>query len=178
MKDKPAKKIFGKALPKPWKPLVPALEPPKVETLAPKSSKGSLPRKEFEPIISRPVDLDRIAAELVIHLHDIDGDHEVKTCIGDIYKIVNALMDYSRLLELVCDEWDLQGFHRAIYEYHAEKLRAIAKKYQTAIGYDYDAAVAKCEAKKKRGRKEDDIGGDALELTMKRGRQSPEKKEK
>ena len=178
MSDKPAKKIFGMPLPMPWKPPVPGLAPPKVEAPVLKPSKGSLPRKIFEPIISRPVNLDRFAAELVIHLHDIDGDREVKTCMGDIYKIVNALMAYSRLLELVCNEWDLQGFHRATYEYHAEKLRAIAKKYQTAIDYDYDAAVAKCESKKKRNRKEDDIGGDALELALKRGRQNPKKKEK
>ena len=45
-------------------------------------------------------------------------------------------MDYARLLELACDEWDLQGFHRATYEYHAKKLRAIAKKYQVGIGGD------------------------------------------
>ena len=59
-------------------------------------------------------------------------------------------MDYARLLELACDEWDLQGFHRATYEYHAKKLRAIAKKYQVGIGYDYDVTVAKGEAKKKK----------------------------
>ena len=34
-----------------------------------------------------------------------------------------------------------QGFHRATYEYHAEKLRKIADKLQAGIGYDYDKAV-------------------------------------
>lgn len=172
MKNKLAKKAPPKSLPKPWKPPIPTKESSKTLPSKPKDTKGSFPRKVFEPIISRPVDLDRFAEELSIHLHDADGEREVKTCMGDIYKIINALMDYSRLLELVCDEWDLQGFHRATYEYHAEKLRAIAKKYQTAIGYDYDAAVAKCEAKKKRAKKEDDIGGDALELALKKRQQN------
>ena len=97
---------------------------------------------------------------------------------GDIYKIVNVFMDYARLLELVCDEWGLDAYHRAVNEVTADKLRSIAKKYQTAIGYDYDEAVAKCEAKKKRKPKDDDVGGDALELAMKRGKRSPKKKEK
>lgn len=86
-------------------------------------------------------------------------------------------MDYARLLELSCDEWDLQGYHRAIYELQAEKLRAIAKKYQESIGYDYDAAVARCEAKRKKKRKDDDIGGEALELFAKRGQKKSDKKE-
>lgn len=87
-------------------------------------------------------------------------------------------MDYARLLELACDEWDLQGFHRATYEYHAKKLRAIAKKYQVGIGYDYDVTVAKCEAKKKKPHKNDDIGGDAMELALKQARRQAQKEEK
>ena len=54
----------------------------------------------------------------------------MKTCYGDVVKIVNALRDYAKLLETVCDEWDLGGFHRATYEYQAEKLRQIADKLQ------------------------------------------------
>ena len=53
-------------------------------------------------------------------------------------------------VELAEREIDLEGFHRATYEYHAEKLRAIAKKYQAGIGYYYDAALVKCEAKKEK----------------------------
>lgn len=109
-----------------------------------------------------------MTTEITFRLHDADGDREIKSCYGDIYKTINALMDYARLLELVCEEWDLQPYHRAVYELHAEKLRAIATKYQKAIGYDYDAAVARCEAKKKQVHKDKDIGGDALDLAMKR----------
>ena len=154
MKDKLTKRPFSK----------PDTPKPPIHT-----SGSYSPRKLFEPIISRPMELEQYASEITLHMRDIDGDHEIRTCYGDIYKIVNALMDYARLLELVCDEWRLQGYHRVYYEYHAEKLRAIAKKYQEGIGYDYDAAIEQCKAKKKRGPKDDSIGGDALELAMSRG---------
>ena len=81
MKEKFTKKLFGKSSPKLWKP--------------------PCPRERFEPIISRPIELEKVT----LHLHDADGEREIKTCYGDIYKIVNALMDYARLLELACDEW-------------------------------------------------------------------------
>lgn len=179
MKEKFPKmsKIFGKTEPKRWEPPnVPKAPLPPVKT---GSAKGTFtPRKTFEPVISRPVELDLLAAEISLQFQDLDGLHEIKTCYGDIYKIVNALMGYSRMLEQVCDEWDLQGFHRATYEYHAEKLRDIAKKYQAGIGYDYDAAVERCKARKNRPRRNDDVGGDAMELTLKKARQEQQKKEK
>lgn len=105
-----------------------------------------LPSATYEPQLSASIDLERcLSREVLLHVFDLSGTHEVKTCCGDVVKIVNALRDYAKLLELVCDEWDLGGFHRAIYEYQAEKLRQIADKLQCGIGYDYDAAVRKCQ---------------------------------
>ena len=105
-----------------------------------------LPAATYEPRLSASIDLERgLSSEVLLHVFDLSGTHEVKTCYGDVVKIVNALRDYARLLELVCDEWDLGGFHRATYEYQAEKLRQIADKLQCGIGYDYDAAVRKCQ---------------------------------
>ena len=111
----------------------------------------------------------------MLRYRDLDGEHEIRTCPGDIYKIVNVFMDYARLLELINDEWDLNSYRRAVNEVTADKLRSIARKYQEAIGYDYEAAMAKCEAKKKKAHKDDDVGGDALELAMKRGRRGEKK---
>lgn len=103
-----------------------------------------LPSATYEPQLSASVDLERcLSSEVLLHVFDLSGTHEVKTCYGDVVKIVNALRDYAKLLETVCDEWELGGFHRAIYEYQAEKLRQIADKLQRGIGYDYDAAVRK-----------------------------------
>ena len=56
--------------------------------------------------------------------------------------------DYARLLEMACEQWDLTGFHRALYEYHAEKMREIAGKFQAGIGYDYDAAMENAAGKR------------------------------
>lgn len=93
----------------------------------------------------------------------------MKTCYGDVVKIVNALRDYAKLLETVCDEWELGGFHRATYEYQAEKLRQITDKLQCGIGYDYDAAVRKCQKLRGKRSRNADVGEDAMVLAVKRG---------
>lgn len=128
----------------------------------------NLPRDKFECMCIQPIELDAMREEIVIAFQDIKGPLEIKTCYGDIYKIVNALMDYSRMLEMACDEWQLKGYHRAVYEYHAEKLRAIAQKYQVGIHYDYDAAVEKCKKKRAKPQKDDDVGGEAIELAYRK----------
>ena len=69
-------------------------------------------------------------------------------------------------MESVCDQWELTGFHRATYEYHAEKLRKIADKLQTGIGYDYDKAVERCKRKRVKKSHSSDVGEDALLLTV------------
>lgn len=129
-----------------------------------------LPAATYEPQLSASIDLERcLSGEVLLHVFDLSGTHEVKTCYGDVVKIVNALRDYAKLLELVCDEWELAGFHRATYEYQAEKLRQIADKLQCGIGYDYDAAVRKCQKLRGKKPRNDDVGEDAMVLAVKRG---------
>jgi len=184
MSDKPNKKIFGGLVP--WKPIPlppgPALpqlpQPASPKALKSAPSPEDRRREAFEPIISRTIEMDKFTAEVILRYRDLDGEHEIRTCPGDIYKIVNVFMDYARLLELVNDEWDVDPYRRAVNEVTADKLRSIARKYQKAIGYDYEAAMAKCEAKRKKQCTDDDVGGDALELAMKRRKRSPKKKEK
>ena len=92
-----------------------------------------LPQESFRPMIAQSVQLEQfLGEELIFCFRNLDGVHTFTTCYGDIYKTVNALRDYVRLLESVCDQWELTGFHRATYEYHAEKLRKIADKLQAA----------------------------------------------
>ena len=93
-----------------------------------------LPKGLYEPVLRQPMELDfLLGQELSLCFHDLDGSHVFKTCYGDICKAVNALRDYARLLEMACEQWDLTGFHRALYEYHAEKMREIAGKFQDAL---------------------------------------------
>ena len=79
------------------------------------------------------------------------------------------------MLDIVCDQWELTGFHRATYEYHAGKLREIADKFQKAIGYDYAAAVEKCRKKKARKQAYSDVGEDALALAVRSQQKAAEK---
>ena len=126
-----------------------------------------LPQEAFRPMIAQSVQLEQfLGEELIFCFRDLDGVHTFTTCYGDIYKTVNALRDYVRLLESVCDQWELTGFHRATYEYHAEKLRKIADKLQAGIGYDYDKAVERCKRKRAQKSHSSDVGEDALLLTV------------
>lgn len=129
-----------------------------------------LPSGTYEPRLSASIDLERcLSSEMLLHVFDLNDTHEVKTCYGDIVKIVNALRDYAKLLEMVCDEWKLGGFHRATYEYQAEKLRQIADKFQCDIGYDYDDAVRKCQKLRGKKPRNADVGEEAMVLAVKRG---------
>lgn len=124
----------------------------------------NLSRGEFEPVVSQPLELDSLGTELSICVHTLDGPCEIKTCYGDVCKIVNTLRDYARVLRMVCETWDLQGYHRTAYEFHAEKLEAISKKYQAGIGYDYDKAVEMCRKKRQRKQRDSDVGGEAMAM--------------
>ena len=135
-----------------------------------------LPREEYEPVVSRPVDLEFMGIEVILSVFDIKGDHEIRTCYGDICKTVNALRDYSRFLTMVCDTWDLHGFHRIKYEFYAEKLREIADKLQAGIGYDYDAAMEQCEKRKGKKHREEDTGGEAMAMGLLKAQQAAEAK--
>ena len=136
----------------------------------------NLPREEYELVVSRPVDLEFMGTEVILSVFDIEGDHEIRTCYGDICKTVNALRDYSRILTMVCDTWDLHGFHRIKYEFHAEKLCEIADKFQTGIGYDYDAAMEQCEKRKGKKHREEDTGGEAMTMGLLKAQQAAEAK--
>ena len=135
------------------------------------------PKEIYEPVLSHTMEMEEyLKQELTLPYVDVDGSHELRTCYGDILKTINALMDYTHMLELVCEQWNLTGFHKATYEYHVRKLREIAKKFQTAIGYDYAAAVEKCRKKQARKKRSDDVGEDALTLTVRRQQNAALKK--
>ena len=140
------------------------------------AERPNLPREEYELVVSRPVDWEFMGTEVILSVFDIEGDHEIRTCYGDICKTVNALRDYSRILTMVCDTWDLHGFHRIKYEFHAEKLCEIADKFQTGIGYDYDAAMEQCEKRKGKKHREEDTGGEAMTMGLLKAQQAAEAK--
>lgn len=135
------------------------------------------PKEIYEPVLAHHMEVEEyLKQELTLSYVDLDGSHELQTCYGDILKTINALMDYTRMLDLVCEQWRLTGFHKATYEYQAGKLREIAEKFQTAIGYDYAAAVEKCRKKRAKKQRSDDVGEEALALTVRRQQNAAEKK--
>ncbi len=141
----------------------------------PSPNMPELPRELYEPVFAHTIEIEEyLKQELTLSYVDLDGSHELQTCCGDILKTINALMDYTRMLDLVCEQWKLTGFHRATYEYQAGKLREIAEKFQTAIGYDYAAAVEKCRKKQAKKQRTDDVGEDALALTVRKWQKTAE----
>ena len=135
-----------------------------------------LPREKFEPVVAQPLELDALGTELNICFEDLEGPREINTCYGDICKIINALRDYARMLRMVCEEWNLQGYHQTVYELHADKLEEISKKYQAGIGYDYDKAVEKCRKRRDKPQRDDDVGGEAMAMAyLKSHRSAPPK---
>lgn len=133
-------------------------------------NKLGLSQEKFEQQLLDTAVLNQLDKEQIIRFVDFSKACEIKTCPGDIYKIVNALMDYSKLLEMVIDEWSLKGFHQATYEIHAEQLRKIANKFASGIGYDYEKAVEKCKKRQEKKVIESDVGEDGLTLTVTRRR--------
>ena len=145
----------------------------------PSGSTPEYPREIYEPVITKSIELaGYLQKELTISYFDLDGDHEFKTCYGDIKETIDALMDYTSMLDTICEQWKLEGYHRAVYQYHSDTLRKFAGKLQAAIGYDYAATLEKCQKKQKRRKKDrdEDIGADGITLAAKR-RKAPDKKE-
>lgn len=128
-----------------------------------------LNQEHFEPVIDETIKINSLNDEAVLSLLGTGtSPSEIRSCVGDIYKIVNMLMDYARLLELAVVQWDLQAFHKAKYEYHSEQCRKIASKYAVGIGYDYEKAVERCRRKQKKGVKDNDIGEEAMVIAAKK----------
>ncbi len=135
-----------------------------------------LPQEQYEPILSQAMDLELIEAEITVSAFDIHEDHVFKTCYGDVRKIVDALMDYARMLEMVCGTWNMQGCQEAMYQIRAQELRKIAGKFQAGIGYDYDTAMEKCRQKKEKPQRNEDVGGEALAMGLLKAQQITEAK--
>lgn len=135
------------------------------------------PKEIFEEVFSTQEALEELLkTEADLHVFTVGGFVAVHTCYGDICKIVNAIMNYASLMEMVCDQWGLTGYHRASYELQAKKLRQIADKLQKGIGYDYEKALLKCRKKKLKPSRDDGVGEEALVMASRIKSQTEESK--
>ena len=91
---------------------------------------------------------------------------EVTLTTGDLTLIVAMIEDYIKGLDVVkADDFQWNAYYKG-------KFKAISEKIQSQIDYDYEKAKAKCLKK----HKDDDIGEEAMALTIKRAMERAEKK--
>lgn len=132
--------------------------------------KSLLGEEVMAPVMEQPFQMDLLGESVVISFLGKKRTETLTVCMGDIYKTVNALMDYARLLELAVKEWNLEGYHRMTYEIHAEEYRKVAQKFADGIGYDYQKALETC--KKKQSRRDEGVGEEALVLTVRQAQRN------
>ena len=90
----------------------------------------------------------------------------LRSCYGDLVVIVNALRDYAGICDRKAQELPDGCYDSTVLGLYADRLREIADEFGTGIGYDYDKTLKICE--KKKARKGNDIGEDALVLAVTR----------
>lgn len=129
-----------------------------------------LDKKQFQPILEQPMDINSLDESLILSFLTGQGRQTISTCSGDLYKVVNVLMDYARLLELAVKQWELDGYHRGKYQVSAEEYRKLARKYAAGIGYNYERALERCRRKRFRQKGGDDVGEEALVLATRPNR--------
>lgn len=132
--------------------------------------KSLLGEEVMAPVMEHPFQMDLFGENVVLSFLGKKRTETLTVCMGDIYKTVNALMDYARLLELAVKEWNLEGYHRMTYEIHAEEYRKVAQKFADGIGYDYQKALETC--KKKQSRRDEGVGEEALVLTVRQAQRN------
>lgn len=95
---------------------------------------------------------------------------------GDMYKICNALHDYCSVLEEARTGAEHSGYENITVEDYIKRLKKVQHKLEKALDYDVAKAIEKCE--KKKPKKENDIGEDALVLSFTRTQKKEKPEEK
>ena len=133
---------------------------------------GLFSEETFGEIMDLSAELsENMTDTFLLQVSDLSKTHEIHLVYGDLLKIILALRDYAEIMDQVCDEGGLEGFHRAIYVLRAGKLREISEKLETCIGFHYDTAMEKCQRRKLRKRKDRGVGEDALVLASRQQEQ-------
>ncbi len=91
-------------------------------------------------------------------------DYVVSCSYGDIVLIICMLRDYVKML----DEVRSDMFYR---EYYRDKFIKMADRLAEQIEYDYEKQMEKCKKNMNIKEKDNDIGEEALALTVTRSRE-------
>ncbi len=98
-------------------------------------------------------------------------DYVVSCSYGDIVLIICMIHDYIKMLdEIREDDIQYQAYYRQVFNRMADRL-------SEQIGYNYEAAVEKCRKKMEKEESSNDVGEEAMALTVKRSIQEHKKKE-
>ncbi len=89
-------------------------------------------------------------------------DYVVRCSYGDVVLIICMLNDYVKMLDKVKQD-DIQ-----YQAYYRKKFIGIADRLAEQVGYDYDAALERCQKKQQR-ESDSDVGEEAMALAVKRG---------
>lgn len=99
------------------------------------------------------------------------GTHRIYMAPGNVQWICNILFNYERMFDDFIEdppEWakDLPGWEWDM-QIKRDRIHKIRMQVEKGLGYSTEEHWEKC-LKKRGKKKEDDIGGDALELAFKR----------
>lgn len=97
---------------------------------------------------------------------------KVSLAYGDLTLIIAMIRDYIRTLDEQREQGTLPVNQVEYDAYYRGKFMAIADRISQQINYDYEKQLEICRKKLEKMDKQSnsDIGGDALELSMYRGR--------
>ena len=100
------------------------------------------------------------------HYMETKGMNEqwIETAPGELRIIIDALADYYDMAGEKVNA--MEGYARAVWENRLEKIKKIQAKMEDSIGYSRDRQLDICM--KRRAKKNDDIGEDALVLMAKK----------
>lgn len=89
----------------------------------------------------------------------------IETSVGELRVIIEALADYCDIAAKDVEAMEV-GYAKAVWEIHLGKIKQIQEKLEKSTGYNRDEQLEKCM--KRKSRKDDDIGEDALVLASRR----------
>jgi len=89
----------------------------------------------------------------------------IETCFGELRVIIDALADYY---DMVSEKVNgMEGYAKAAWGYQMQRIKEIQTKLEDSTGYNRDKQLEICM--KKKAKKDDNIGEDALVLAAKKG---------
>ena len=98
-------------------------------------------------------------------------DYVVSCSYGDIVLIICMIYDYIKMLDEIREaDIQYQAYYRQVFIRMADRL-------SEQIGYNYETAVEKCRKKMEKEESSNDVGEEAMTLTVKRSIQEHKKKE-